>query len=630
MRTKRILGIALSLMLAVALTAPGGQAPQGLSTNKASVLTIAVQGRVAAAQPSRGYIVTWDGKPKLAVGTGGINYNLRLGDKVFGWASGDRATVGVAAEAVSGPRSGGEAWLAHASIGNEARITGGAGQGERGFVVGKFGSYVLLQFPEATVDTLSIGDRLQVKAGGLGLEFDGFKDVFIHSLAPELLEKLGLRVAGGRIEVPVVKSIPAEVVGQGSGGGSLYGNWHIQTCYEPDIKRYGLDELRFGDLVLLEDTQTDYGRGHYVGGATVGVVCAGPSDVSGLGIGVTAVLSTRFGKLAARIDPEANIAKYLGLPLSNRGGLAAAAAPAAAQAKARKPVTALKTNKDSLIVTAVEGVVQPTYAPEYSATYDGRPWLGLGMASINYRVSIGDSVYGWAQGDHVEPDVTIQGRDRPNPFECAVAVLACIGNEAEVISGEARGAKGYYIGRHAGSDDKVWFPREAVEKLALEDRVRVRAKGLGLKIEGFEDVKVSKLSPELFEKLGLSIEGGEIVVPVVMEVPGHIMGSGMGYQPVESLDYDIQTTCPEIVERYKLKTLRLGDVVAIRDHSGVYSPGRHVGAVTIGTVIHGFSEMAGHGPGVNPILSAMPGRIKVRIDPNANIAYYLGIKPRPD
>ena len=630
MRTKQTLGIALSLMLAVALTAPGGQAPQGLSTNKASVLTIAVQGRVAAAQPSRGYIVTWDGKPKLAVGTGGINYNLRLGDKVFGWASGDRATVGVAAEAVSDPRSGGEAWLAHASIGNEVRITGGAGQGERGFVVGKFGSYVLLQFPEAAVDKLSVGDRLQVKASGLGLEIDGFKDVFIHSLAPELLEKLGLRVAGGRIEVPVVKSIPAEIVGQGSGGGSLYGNWHIQTCYPPDIKSYGLDELRFGDLVLLEDTQTDYGRGHYVGGATVGVVCAGPSDVSGLGIGVTAVLSTRFGKLAARIDPEANIAKYLGLPLSNGGGLAAAAAPAAAQAKARKPVTALKTNKDSLIVTAVEGVVQPTYAPEYSVTYDGRPWLGLGMASINYRVSIGDSVYGWAQGDHVEPDVTIQGRDRPNPFECAVAVLACIGNEAEVISGEARGAKGYYIGRHAGSDDKVWFPREAVEKLALEDRVRVRAKGLGLKIEGFEDVKVSKLSPELFEKLGLSIEGGEIVVPVVMEVPGHIMGSGMGYQPVESLDYDIQTTCPEIVERYKLKTLKLGDVVAIRDHSNVYSPGRHVGAVTIGTVIHGFSEMAGHGPGVNPILSAMPGRIKVRIDPNANIAYYLGIKQRPD
>jgi len=626
MNAKHISGILLIvIVLATALASPAGPAaPQTVATNRDKVLVVAVQGQVAAAQPSRGYVVTWDGKPKLAVGTGGINYNLRLGDRVFGWAGGERATVGVAAEG-----AGNEAWLAHASIGNEVRIIGGAAQGEKGYVVGKFGGYVLTQFPERTVDKLSVGDRLQVKASGLGLEIDGFEDVFVHSLAPDLLEKLGLRVAGGRIEVPVVKKIPAEIVGQGAGGGSLSGNWHIQTCYPPDIKKYGLDDLRFGDLVLLEDTQTDYGRGYYKGGATVGVVSSGPSDQSGLGIGVTAILSTRFGKLAGRLDPEANVGKYLGLPLSNRGS-ALPAAPAAPAAAPRKAVTSLKINKDSLIITAVEGVVQPTYAPSYSTTYDGRPSLDLGMASINYRVSIGDSVYGWAQGDHVEPDVTIQGRDRPSPFECAVAVLACIGNEAEVLSGEARGAKGYYIGRHAGSDDKVWFPKEAVEKLALNDRVRVKAKGLGLKIEGFEDVKVNKLSPELFEKLGLALEGGEIVVPVVMEVPGYIMGSGLGYQPVESLDYDIQTTCPEVVEQYNLKKLRIGDVVAIRDHSDVYSPGRHVGAVTIGTVIHGFSDVAGHGPGVNPILSAMPGRIKVKIDPNANIAYYLGIKPRPN
>jgi hypothetical protein len=281
-------------------------------------------------------------------------------------------------------------------------------------------------------------------------------------------------------------------------------------------------------------------------------------------------------------------------------------------------------------MTAVEGIVQPTHAPDYTATYDGRPWLTLGMASINYRVSLGDTVFGWAQGDHVEPDVTIQGRDRPSPMECALAVLACIGNEAEVVSGEARGAKGYYIGRHAGADDKVWLPQDAKDKLALNDRVRIKAVGMGLKLEGFEDVKFNKVSPELFAKLGLALEGGQIVVPVVMEVPGHIMGSGLGSGPVEALDYDIQTTCPEVVERYGLKKLKLGDLVAIRDHSDVYSPGRHVGAVTIGTIIHGFSEMSGHGPGVNPIISAMPGRIKVKIDANANLAYYLGIRPRPN
>ncbi len=602
--------------------------PQTISTNKDRVLTVAIQGQVAAAQPSRGYLVTTEGKPKTAISGGGINYNLRVGDLVFGWAGGDRATVGVAAEAGGDNRYSGDAWTSHASIGNEARIVGGEARGKKGVVVGKFGGYVLIQFTEDVLEKLAIGDRLQVKACGLGLEIEGFKDVFIHSLAPELLEKLGLRAAGDKLEVPVVKEIPAEIIGQGAGGGALSGNWHIQTCYAPDIRQYGLDELRYGDLVLLKDVQTDYGRGYYKGGATVGVICSGPSELSGLGIGVTPILSTRFGKLTARIDPEANIGRWLGLGISKKGP---ASLPAAAETKSggQKPAAGLKTNKERLIITAVEGVVQPTYGADYSVTYDGKPSLDLGMASINYRVTLGDSVYGWAEGDHVEPDVTIQGRDRQSPSECALAVLACIGNEAEVLSGEARGAKGYYIGRHAGSDDKVWFPREAVEKLALNDRVRIKAKGVGLKIEGFEDVRVNKLSPELLEKLGLTIEDGQLVVPVVTEVPGFIMGSGLGFSPVESLDYDIQTTCPEVVEQYNLKKLRLGDVVAIRDHYDPYSPGRYAGAVTVGTVIHGFCDMAGHGPGVNPILSAKPGRIKTRIDPNANTAYYLGIRPRP-
>ncbi len=619
MKTKLIGVLAISVWLLGSLgPAAGKEAPDQIKTNKEKILVTAVQGRVANPQPSRGYVITWEGKSKMAIGTGGINYNLKIGDHVFGWAGGDRATMGVAAEPAEESRFG-ASWLIHTSIGNEARILSGEARGKKGVVVGKFGGYILVHFADDILEKLSIGDSLQVKASGLGLEIEGFPDVFVHSLAPDLLEKMDIRVADGRLEVPVVKEIPAEIIGQGSGGGSLTGNYHIQTCYPPDIEKYGLKELRFGDLILLKDIQTDYGKGYYRGGATVGVVCSGPSDLSGLGIGVTPILSTRQANLAGRIDATANIAKYLGIPV--RAKRAAAAA--------RSASGPIKTNKDQLIETAATAVVQPTSGRDYSVTYDGRPWLSVGMASINYNVSLGDSTYGWAQGDHVEPDVTVQGRDRPSPSECAVAILACIGNEVEVISGEAKGAKGYYIGRHAGSDDKVWLPKEAVEKLALNDRVQVKAKGVGLQIVDFEDIRLNKMSPELVEKIGLTVEDGRLVVPVVLEVPGHIMGSGMGFAPVESLDYDIQTTCPEVVEEYDLKKLRLGDLVAIRDHYDAYAPGRYEGALTIGTVIHGFSEMAGHGPGVNPIMSALPGRIKTRIDPNANIAYFLGLRPKP-
>lgn len=434
-----------------------------IRTNKEKMLTLAVQGQISPAQPARSYSTTWDGKPKMAIGTGGINYTLRLGDRVFGWASGDRATMGVATEGV-GEDPQKQGYLNYTGIGNEVRVLNGEAKGEPGVVVGKFGTYVLIHFDLAVLDKIAIGDNVHVKACGTGLEIDGYKDVLTHGVSPEVLEKIDIREVGGMLEVPVVKEIPAEIVGQGSGGTSLSGNWHIQTCYPPDIAEYGLDELRFGDLVLLRDIQTDYGKGYYEGGSSLAVVCTGPSDISGMGIGVTPILSTRFRKLTGRPDKEANLAKYLGVKIEDRtasnGGV-------------------LKTNKDKLLTLAVQGVVQPVSSRGYSTTYDGKPKLSIGMASINYTVSLGDSTYGWASGDHVEPDVTIQGRDRPVPSECALAILACIGNEATVVSGDAKGSKGMFIGRHAGSDDLVWFPRDVVEKLTLNDKIQIKAKGIG-------------------------------------------------------------------------------------------------------------------------------------------------------
>lgn len=598
----------------VILLVPSLGISQTITTNKDRLMTLAVQGQIAHAQPARAYAVTWDGKPKMPIGTGGINYNLKLGDSIFGWASADRATFGVATEGIGDDRFR-EAWLTYTSIGNEVRILSGEAKGQKGIIAAKFGSYVLIHFDDAVLDKLSIGDTLQAKANGVGLEIDGFKEIFVHGIAAEVLEKIASRTAEGKIQVPVVKEIPAEIVGQGSGGSSLSGNWHIQTTYPPDIKQYGLDELRFGDLVLLKDIETDYGKGYCKGGATLGIVCSGPSDISGLGIGVAPILSTRLAKLIGRTDPTANIGKFLDIA---RKQLASQTAPGP-----------LKSNKDRLIVTAVQGVIQPPASRGYEATYDGRPVFDIGMASINYTVGVGDSTYGWANGDHVEPDVTIQGRDRASPSECALAILACIGNEATVVSGDARGAKGIFIGRHAGSDDLVWFPKETIERLSLNDKIQIKARGVGMKIEGFDDVRVNKLSPELLEKMGIAAEGGQLVVPVVIEVPGHIMGSGMGGSFLETGDYDIQTTDPKTVEDFNLKKLRLGDVVAIRDHYDVHGRGRYPGAVTIGVIVHGFSNLSGHGPGVDPILSALPGKIRLRIDPNANIAYYLGIRAKP-
>ena len=53
-------------------------------------------------------------------------------------------------------------------------------------------------------------------------------------------------------------------------------------------------------------------------------------------------------------------------------------------------------------------------------------------------------------------------------------------------------------------------------------------------------------------------------VPVTSEFPCFMMGSGYGMWPV-TIDYDIQTTCDKVFDEYKLKDIRFGDIVYLRD-----------------------------------------------------------------
>lgn len=286
----------------------------------------------------------------------------------------------------------------------------------------------------------------------------------------------------------------------------------------------------------------------------------------------------------------------------------------------------LKTNKDKLIKMAVMGeVVHPHHyaGAGYTVDFDGKPRTSLGISGIKYNVTVGDLVYGWACGEHVEPGLSMRNKD-PNE-NAALAVLGSIGNEVKVVTGDAKGAKGYIIGKHGNF--MVWLSEEDQENINIGDKIQVKAWGVGLKIDGFNDVKVNKLSPDLLEKMEITVEDGKLVVPVTTELPAYIMGSGYGMSPV-TIDYDIQTTCPEVFDELGLKKLRFGDIVALKDQLNWWGRGYYKGAVTIGVIIHGWSYHAGHGPGVDTLLSAKSGKIFTEIEPDANIAYYLGMREK--
>ena len=94
----------------------------------------------------------------------------------------------------------------------------------------------------------------------------------------------------------------------------------------------------------------------------------------------------------------------------------------------------------------------------------------------------------------------------------------------------------------------------------------MKAYGVGLEIKGFEDVRVNKCSPKLLENMGITIDGDQLVVPIVAKIPGFLMGSGIGSsQTLEPGDYDIQTTDPATNKKYGLDKLRLGDIVLLED-----------------------------------------------------------------
>ncbi|MCC7202273.1 MAG: DUF4438 domain-containing protein [Nitrospirae bacterium] len=288
----------------------------------------------------------------------------------------------------------------------------------------------------------------------------------------------------------------------------------------------------------------------------------------------------------------------------------------------------LRTNEDRLVKFAVQGSVVYARCFGWELASSGVSLMLPSVGGITFNVKVGDTVFGWA-GDHIEPCVSFSSDPKePNKDpNRAFNTFSCIGNEAVVISGDAKGAKGVVTGHHGGVEHVIAdFDEETLGKLTQDDKILVRAYGQGLSLEDYPEIKVFSMSPEVLKKTAISaIAGGRIEVPVTAIVPGKLMGSGLGHNDVYKGDYDIQTSDAEAIKRHKLEGLRLGDFVAIQDHDSSYGWTYREGAVTIGIVIHTDSYLAGHGPGVQTIMTSARPLIEPTIDPDANLGIYLSI-----
>ena len=284
----------------------------------------------------------------------------------------------------------------------------------------------------------------------------------------------------------------------------------------------------------------------------------------------------------------------------------------------------LKTNRDKLPVLSVQGqVIHPSFFQSGTVDTEGRMNYFPGTGGITYNAKVGDPCCGWA-ADHLEPGVSTKNPDEK--MNSAYSVYSCVGNEATVVSGDAKGAKGFVVGKHGGAEHlMIHFDDETLEKLLIDDKVLVKACGQGMKLTDYPDIILRSMSPALLEKMNIREEGGKLHIGVAKIAPAQVMGSGVGFLPSARGDYDITLFDAAISEEYGLSDLRFGDIVAILNADTRYGRTYQTGALTIGVVCHGDCVSPGHGPGVTTLISACGDQIVPFIDPAANLKdFFLG------
>lgn len=150
----------------------------------------------------------------------------------------------------------------------------------------------------------------------------------------------------------------------------------------------------------------------------------------------------------------------------------------------------IKTNEKQLITMAIQGkvVLADEFLP-FEVGHDGVGRALPGTGSITYNVKVGDPACGW-KSDHTEPGVSTTCTERDKAYSKGYNFLACCGNEASVITGDAKGKKGMVIGTHGGVEHvMIDFADDVLEKLTLDDKFLIKAVGQGLELSDYPEVK---------------------------------------------------------------------------------------------------------------------------------------------
>ncbi len=287
-----------------------------LKNNREQLVMTAVQGGVSPANQWAPFEIGADGEVFAWPSTGGITYNVKIGDSVFGWA-GEHLEPGVSATLTHKNRKAEAGFQFLSCCGNTVRVISGEAKGETGTVIGHHGGveHLMLDFPDETLDKLTCDDKFLVRGYGQGLKLVDHPEVYIYNLDPDVLEAWGLReLPDGRIEVPVHVMVPGHAMGSGIGALSVTTGDYDILCHDPAVvEEYELHRLRFGDFVAVLDHDNRYGRTYRKGAVTIGIVIHSDSPLAGHGPGMMTLMSACDGKLVPVLSDAANLGVIKGI-----------------------------------------------------------------------------------------------------------------------------------------------------------------------------------------------------------------------------------------------------------------------------------------------------------------------------
>ena len=290
----------------------------------------------------------------------------------------------------------------------------------------------------------------------------------------------------------------------------------------------------------------------------------------------------------------------------------------------------LATNATDLVTLSVSGqITHPGFpglpAEPYRLAADGTPFLLPTYGGIVYNVSVGDRAFGWA-ADCIHPGVSI--RHSGDMQNRGLNVLACIGNRATVMTGAATGELGVVTGKSGRFSEHVilHFPIDVRRRMAVGDQIVIRAEGTGLGLTDYPDVTLKGLSPDLLDVLPHRAERTRPVFGIVATVPPHLIGAGLGLTS-EGGSLHVQSTDRGALSEHGLDSLRLGDLVALRNTDSRYNHGHLRGALSIGVIGQTDGPRAGYGPGITILMTATNEALGTFNDPASNIATLLGLAP---